>query len=171
MQAGNRQAEIRQLIRGAAVLALCSASHAFAGTMIYPGLSCSSSGAVSKPANGALMNAEQSNGTSRYNCVAISTRSSNSLPYKVTARIYLQRNITTADITCALRSIDKLGNIITTESAPVPHWNDASSPKTYTRIISLVVAAPSAVRSYSLRCDIPNVEGGAYGVISYEITD
>ncbi len=165
------QAGIRQLIRGAAVLALCSSSFAFAGTMIYPGVSCSSSGAVNKPVNGSLMNAQQTSGTSKYNCAAVRTHATNPYPYNVTSTIYLQRNITFTDVTCALRSIDRLGNVITTESAPVPHWNDVNSPKTYTRTISLLVASPTVVRSYSLRCDIPNVEGGEYGVISYEITD
>ena len=165
------QAGIRKLTRAAALLAVCSSSYAFAGTMVYPGVNCSSSGVVSKPINGSLMNAQQTAGTSKYHCPAIRTRSSNSTPYTVTATVHVLRNITGTDVNCALRVMDKLGNVIEGESAPIPHWNDVNSPKTFSRIITVPVVAPALIRSYSLRCDIPNVEGGEYGVISYEIND
>lgn len=154
----------------ALALLAAAAAPAQAGSLtVYSGMHCTAEGRFVRQHTGALLNDNTGGATHLFHC-PVQRSNPLALAGTLSVTINAMRNGSAVQWDCALRAVDAQGNVFHSTSFTIPVWQNG--PKQISVTSSPVnVAGAVLAHSISLRCNVPDVNGGQAGILSYVVTD
>lgn len=147
------------------------ATAAQAGTTMLSGANCTLEGAVERPTNGALLNANGgSASTAKLHCPVPHRQQPSVYGGNLSVALNARLNYSGATYECVLRSVLANGSVHDSTSVVLPPKSSGNGGNWSTSFsVSMPVAQWASVQ---LRCNVPNeYSGERAGLVSYRIDD